>query len=101
MWDRRPAAHPEPPRRGAVTPEPLPVPPAGQPWDAHGDTKGENEKICGITDLPVAGFPAPPPSKSIPIPDVVGQNVADARKALEAAGFSVTVALEKSSKPAA
>jgi hypothetical protein len=31
-------------------------PPVGQPWDAHGDTKGENEKICGITDLPVAGF---------------------------------------------
>jgi hypothetical protein len=31
-------------------------PPTGQPWDAHGDTKGENEKICGITDLPVAGF---------------------------------------------
>src|SRR5262245_49906587 len=31
-------------------------PPVGQPWDAHGDTKGENEKICGTTDLPVAGF---------------------------------------------
>jgi hypothetical protein len=31
-------------------------PPVGQPWDAHGDTKGENEKICGVTDLPVAGF---------------------------------------------
>src|SRR5262249_2599937 len=31
-------------------------PPVGQPWDAHGDTKGENEKICGITDLPIAGF---------------------------------------------
>jgi hypothetical protein len=31
-------------------------PPAGQPWDAHADTKGENEKICGVTDLPVAGF---------------------------------------------
>jgi hypothetical protein len=31
-------------------------PPIGQPWDAHADTKGENEKICGITDLPVAGF---------------------------------------------
>src|SRR5262245_23006226 len=31
-------------------------PPTGQPWDAHGDTKGENEKICGVTDLPVAGF---------------------------------------------
>jgi len=50
-------------------------------------------------DLPVAGFPAPPPSKSVPIPDVVGQNVADAQKTLEAAGFSVTVTLEKSSKP--
>src|SRR5262249_43847205 len=31
-------------------------PPVGQPWDAHGDTKGENEKICGVTDLPIAGF---------------------------------------------
>jgi hypothetical protein len=31
-------------------------PPIGQPWDAHADTKGENEKICGTTDLPVAGF---------------------------------------------
>jgi hypothetical protein len=31
-------------------------PPVGQPWDAHSDTKGENEKICAITDLPVAGF---------------------------------------------
>ncbi len=31
-------------------------PPVGQPWDAHADTKGENEKICGVTDLPVAGF---------------------------------------------
>jgi hypothetical protein len=31
-------------------------PPVGQPWDAHCDTKGENEKICGFTDLPVAGF---------------------------------------------
>jgi hypothetical protein len=31
-------------------------PPVGQPWDAHSDTKGENEKICGVTDLPVAGF---------------------------------------------
>jgi hypothetical protein len=31
-------------------------PPVGQPWDAHSDTKGENEKICAVTDLPVAGF---------------------------------------------
>lgn len=31
-------------------------PPTGQPWDAHSDTKGENEKICAVTDLPVAGF---------------------------------------------
>jgi len=31
-------------------------PPTGQPWDAHTDTKGENEKICGVTDRPVAGF---------------------------------------------
>jgi hypothetical protein len=31
-------------------------PPTGQPWDAHSDTKRENEKICGVTDRPVAGF---------------------------------------------
>jgi hypothetical protein len=31
-------------------------PPAGQPWDAHADTKGENEKICAVTDRPVSGF---------------------------------------------
>jgi hypothetical protein len=31
-------------------------PPAGQPWDAHSDTRAENEKICAVTDLPVAGF---------------------------------------------
>src|SRR5262245_15804544 len=31
-------------------------PPTGQPWDAHGDTKGENEKICAVTDRPGAGF---------------------------------------------
>jgi penicillin-binding protein 1A len=50
-------------------------------------------------DLPVAGFPSPPPAKSIPVPDVVGQNVADAQKTLEAAGFSVKITLVKSSKP--
>jgi hypothetical protein len=31
-------------------------PPVGQPWDAHSDTKGENEKICAVTDLPAAAF---------------------------------------------
>jgi hypothetical protein len=31
-------------------------PPPFQPWDAHTDSKTENEKICAITDLPVAGF---------------------------------------------
>jgi hypothetical protein len=31
-------------------------PPVGQPWDSHTDSKGEIEKICGVTDLPVAGF---------------------------------------------
>jgi penicillin-binding protein 1A len=50
-------------------------------------------------DLPVAGFPSPPPAKSIPVPDVVGQDVADAQKTLEAAGFSVKITLVKSSKP--
>jgi hypothetical protein len=31
-------------------------PPAGQPWDAHGNTKDENEKICRVTDRPVTAF---------------------------------------------
>jgi hypothetical protein len=31
-------------------------PPAGQPWDSHTDSRSELEKICGVTDLPVAGF---------------------------------------------
>jgi hypothetical protein len=31
-------------------------PPAGQPWDAHADTKRENENICAVTDRPVAAF---------------------------------------------
>jgi hypothetical protein len=31
-------------------------PPAGQPWDSHGDVKAENEKICAVTDKPVAAF---------------------------------------------
>src|SRR5438046_7443541 len=31
-------------------------PPAGQPWDAHSDTKGENERICAVTDLPITSF---------------------------------------------
>jgi hypothetical protein len=31
-------------------------PPVGQPWDAHADVKGENEKICAVTDRPVAAF---------------------------------------------
>jgi hypothetical protein len=31
-------------------------PPVGQPWDSHTDCKTELEKICRVTDLPVAGF---------------------------------------------
>jgi hypothetical protein len=31
-------------------------PPPFQPWDSHNDTKGELEKICATTDLPVAGL---------------------------------------------
>lgn len=31
-------------------------PPVGQPWDAHGNVKDENEKICGQTDLPAAAL---------------------------------------------
>jgi hypothetical protein len=31
-------------------------PPVGQPWDSHSDCKSELEKICAVTDLPVAGF---------------------------------------------
>jgi penicillin-binding protein 1A len=50
-------------------------------------------------DVPVAGFPAPPPAKSISVPDVVGQSATDAQRTLEAAGFSVTVSPKVSSKP--
>jgi hypothetical protein len=31
-------------------------PPPFQPWDSHVDSKAELEKICGITDRPVAGL---------------------------------------------
>jgi hypothetical protein len=31
-------------------------PPPFQPWDSHSDCKTELQKICGITDLPVAGL---------------------------------------------
>jgi uncharacterized protein (DUF1501 family) len=31
-------------------------PPVGQPWDSHTDSKAELQKICAVTDLPVAGF---------------------------------------------
>jgi hypothetical protein len=31
-------------------------PPPFQPWDSHNDSKGELEKICAVTDLPVAGL---------------------------------------------
>jgi hypothetical protein len=31
-------------------------PPPFQPWDSHTDTRGELEKICGITDWPAAGL---------------------------------------------
>ena len=50
-------------------------------------------------NLPVVGFPAPPSSRSLPVPNVVGQTAADAQKTLEAAGFSVKVTLVKSTKP--
>ena len=50
-------------------------------------------------NLPVIGFPAPPSSRSLPVPNVVGQTAADAQKTLEAAGFSVKVSIVKSPKP--
>ena len=31
-------------------------PPVGQPWDAHANVKGENEKICATTDQPAAAL---------------------------------------------
>ena len=31
-------------------------PPVGQPWDAHGNVKDENEKICAQTDQPAAAL---------------------------------------------
>ncbi len=33
-----------------------PAKPNFQPWDSHGDVKGENERICAKTDLPFAGL---------------------------------------------
>jgi penicillin-binding protein 1A len=50
-------------------------------------------------NLPVEQFPPPPAVKQVKIPNVVGQPIADAQKALEAAGFSVTVNVVKSAKP--
>ena len=49
--------------------------------------------------LPIVGFPAPPPARSAAVPDVVGKQVSDAKKALEALGFSVEIDVVKSSKP--
>ncbi|HEV2685670.1 MAG TPA: PASTA domain-containing protein, partial [Actinomycetota bacterium] len=49
-------------------------------------------------ELPVVGFPAPPPVRSATIPNVVGRHVADAQKALQAAGFSVQLNVVKSAK---
>jgi len=51
-------------------------------------------------NLPVLYFPAPPPSRSVTVPNVVGRQVADAQKILEALGFSVTIDLVKSAKAA-
>lgn len=31
-------------------------PPPFQPWDSHNDSKAELEKICGVTEWPVAGL---------------------------------------------
>lgn len=31
-------------------------PPVGQPWDAHGNVKTQNEEICGKTDQPYAAL---------------------------------------------
>lgn len=33
-----------------------PVKPQNQPWDAHGNVKTDNEKICAQTDLPTAAL---------------------------------------------
>src|SRR5579864_5503761 len=51
-------------------------------------------------NLAVVGFPAPPPVRSVAVPNVVGQQSVDAKKTLEASGFSVTIDLVKSPKPA-
>ena len=51
-------------------------------------------------NLPVVGFPAPPPVRSLAVPNVVGKQATDAHKALEALGFSVTIDVVKSPKPA-
>ncbi|HXF57907.1 MAG TPA: PBP1A family penicillin-binding protein [Actinomycetota bacterium] len=44
-----------------------------------------------VRDLPVLDFPEPPAPKVAEVPDVVGLGLEEARKALEAAGFSVLV----------
>ena len=49
--------------------------------------------------LPVEGFPAPPGSITATLPDVVGEDIAAARKLLEAAGFSVKVTIVPSKQP--
>jgi penicillin-binding protein 1A len=51
-------------------------------------------------NLPVVGFSAPPPVRSLAIPNVVGKQAADAQTTLEALGFSVAIDVVKSPKPA-
>ncbi|MGZ4204120.1 MAG: penicillin-binding protein [Actinomycetota bacterium] len=51
------------------------------------------------TGLPIERFPGAQPVKHVPVPNIVGQTVADARATLEKANFSVTIKIVKSSKP--
>jgi serine/threonine-protein kinase len=49
--------------------------------------------------LPVEQFPQPPPVEQAAVPDVVGQLLADARKTLSDAKFSIKVVQVASNKP--
>jgi serine/threonine-protein kinase len=42
-------------------------------------------------NLPIVGFPAPPATRTIVVPNVVGRTLANAQKMLVSSGFSVAV----------
>ncbi|HXF35600.1 MAG TPA: transglycosylase domain-containing protein, partial [Actinomycetota bacterium] len=52
-----------------------------------------------VAGMPILGFPAPPPPERTEVPDVVGQPVARARAAIEAAGLTPIVERVRSARP--